>query len=58
MTRARIGRVDHFKSHSQEVVDSFHNVAPPSESNSDDDREVFMVGQSDVLGNQTEEEIA
>jgi hypothetical protein len=50
--------VDLLGSRSQEIAYSIYNVVPSSESDSDDDYEVFMVGQNDVPSDQTEEEIA
>jgi hypothetical protein len=39
-------------------VESIYNIAPSSESDCDDDHKVFMVGQNNVPGDQTEKEIA
>jgi hypothetical protein len=47
--------VDHIISRFQETTYSIYNGAPPSESDSDDNCEVIMVGHNDALGDQTEE---
>jgi hypothetical protein len=49
--------VDHFGSHDQKTIVSIYNVSSSSGFDSNDDREVFMVGQNDVPGDQIEEEI-
>jgi hypothetical protein len=49
--------VDHFGSHGQKIIVSIYNVSSSSGFDSNDDREVFMVGQNDVPGDQIEEEI-
>jgi predicted Zn-dependent peptidase len=39
------------------MADLIYNIMAFSESNSEDDQEVFMLGQGDVTANQTKEEI-
>jgi hypothetical protein len=40
------------------MIDSIYNSTTLSESDSDGDHEIFMVGQGEPPTNQTEEEIA
>jgi hypothetical protein len=40
--------VDHLGSHFQETTDLISNFMPSSESDSDNDYEVFMVGQNNA----------
>jgi hypothetical protein len=48
----------HLGSHCPKMVDLIYNVMPFSESDSEGNREVFMVGQGDAPADQIEEEIA
>jgi hypothetical protein len=46
--------IDHLDSRSQEIADSIYIATSSSESESNGDREVFVVGQNDVPDDQTE----
>jgi hypothetical protein len=48
----------HLRLYLPEMKDSSYNITPVSGSDSKGDQEVFMVGQGDAPGIQTEEEIA